>query len=81
MSMRDLLADPHLNARNCFTHWPHPEVGERALMGPPWRLTNRPNGTGSHAPLLGQHTDAVLAELLGLDAEQRARLRAAGVVE
>jgi crotonobetainyl-CoA:carnitine CoA-transferase CaiB-like acyl-CoA transferase len=81
MSMRDLLADAHLNARGCFTHWHHPEVGQRTLMGAPWRLTNRPNGLGSHAPLLGQHTDAVLQELLGLDAEQRQRLRAEGVVE
>lgn len=81
MSMRDLLQDPHLNARGCFTRWQHPEVGQRPLMGAPWRLTNRPNGVGSHAPLLGEHTDAVLAALLGLDAAQRARLRAEGVVE
>jgi benzylsuccinate CoA-transferase BbsF subunit len=81
MSMRDLLGDAHLNARGCFTHWDHPEVGSRPLMGAPWRLTNRPNGLGSHAPLLGQHTDAVLETLLGLDGAQRARLRAEGVVE
>jgi crotonobetainyl-CoA:carnitine CoA-transferase CaiB-like acyl-CoA transferase len=81
MSMRDLLDDPHLKARGCFTHWQHPEVGQRTLMGAPWRFTVRPNGLGSHAPLLGQHTDAVLEELLGLDTEQRARLRAEGVVE
>jgi crotonobetainyl-CoA:carnitine CoA-transferase CaiB-like acyl-CoA transferase len=81
MSMRDLLEDPHLNARGCFTHWEHPEVGQRTLMGAPWRLTNRPNGVGRHAPLLGQHTDALLEELLGLDADERQRLRAEGVVE
>jgi crotonobetainyl-CoA:carnitine CoA-transferase CaiB-like acyl-CoA transferase len=81
MSMRDLLDNDHLTARGCFTHWDHPEVGARPLMGAPWRLTNRPNGLGSHAPLLGQHTDAVLEALLGLDAEQRAQLRTAGVVE
>jgi crotonobetainyl-CoA:carnitine CoA-transferase CaiB-like acyl-CoA transferase len=81
MSMQDLINDPHLLARNCFTHWHHPEAGQRTLMGPPWRLTNRPNGLGSHAPLLGEHTDAVLTELLGLDGEQRARFRADGVVE
>ena len=81
MSMRALLDDAHLKARQCFTHWEHPEVGQRPLMGAPWRFTNRPNGLGSHAPLLGQHTDAVLEALLGLDVEQRARLRAEGVVE
>jgi len=81
MSMRDLLDDTHLNARGCFTRWGHPEVGPRLLMGAPWQCTNRPNGLGSHAPLLGQHTDAVLEALLGLDAAQRAQLRAEGVVE
>jgi crotonobetainyl-CoA:carnitine CoA-transferase CaiB-like acyl-CoA transferase len=81
MSMRDLLDDAHLKARQCFTHWEHPEVGQRPLMGAPWRFTNRPNGLGSHAPLLGQHTDAVLEALLGLDVAQRAQLRAEGVVE
>jgi crotonobetainyl-CoA:carnitine CoA-transferase CaiB-like acyl-CoA transferase len=50
-------------------------------MGAPWRLTNRPNGIGSYAPLLGEHTDEVLENLLQLDAKERAALRAAGVVE
>ena len=81
MSMRDLLDNAHLKARQGFTYWEHPEVGQRPLMGAPWRFTNRPNGLGSHAPLLGQHTDAVLEALLGLDVEQRAQLRAEGVVE
>jgi crotonobetainyl-CoA:carnitine CoA-transferase CaiB-like acyl-CoA transferase len=43
--------------------------------------TNRPNGLGCHAPLLEQHTDAVLETLLGLNAEQRQYLRAEGVIE
>jgi crotonobetainyl-CoA:carnitine CoA-transferase CaiB-like acyl-CoA transferase len=81
MSMQDLIDDPHLKARGCFTHWQHPEVGLRTLMGAPWRLRNRPNDLGGHAPLLGQHTGAILEALLGLDATQRARLRAEGVVE
>jgi crotonobetainyl-CoA:carnitine CoA-transferase CaiB-like acyl-CoA transferase len=81
MSMADLLADPHLQARQCFTHWMHPEVGQRTLMGAPWRLTNRANGLGKHAPLLGEHTDEVLATLLQLGAAERAQLRAEGIVE
>jgi crotonobetainyl-CoA:carnitine CoA-transferase CaiB-like acyl-CoA transferase len=81
MGMHDLLNDAHLTARDCFTYWDHPEVGRRALMGAPWRLTNRHNGLGSHPPLLGQHTDTVLETLLGLDAEQRQQLRAEGVIE
>jgi crotonobetainyl-CoA:carnitine CoA-transferase CaiB-like acyl-CoA transferase len=81
MSMSDLIADAHLLERDCFTHWIHPEVGQRTLMGAPWRLTRRPNGIGSHAPLLGQHTDEVLETLLHLDAEDRDQLRTEGVIE
>jgi crotonobetainyl-CoA:carnitine CoA-transferase CaiB-like acyl-CoA transferase len=81
MSMSDLIADAHLLERGCFTHWTHPEVGQRTLMGAPWRLARRPNGIGRHAPLLGQHTDEVLEALLQLDAEGRDQLRAEGVIE
>jgi crotonobetainyl-CoA:carnitine CoA-transferase CaiB-like acyl-CoA transferase len=48
--------------------------------GIPWRLAVGPNGVRMPAPLLGQHTDDVLRDLLGLDDEERARLRRDGVV-
>ena len=81
MSMAALLTDPHLLARQCFTHWEHPEVGRRTLMGAPWRLNHRPNGVGSYSPLLGEHTDEVLETLLQMGAKERAELREAGVIE
>lgn len=77
----DLLHDPHLNARGCFTRHPHPEVGTHTLMGAPWQLHGSPNGQGKAAPLLGEDTDAVLQTLLGLDDKERQRLREAGVIE
>ncbi|MBI4083497.1 MAG: CoA transferase [Candidatus Lambdaproteobacteria bacterium] len=81
LSSKDLAEDPHLNARNVFNRWAHPEVGEQTLLGVPWRFALRPRRTGPPAPLLGQHTDAVLEGLLGLDAAQRADLRARKVIE
>src|SRR3972149_1255064 len=77
LSNAELLDDPHLNARGLFTAWPHPEVGVRKLVGAPWHFTRRPNGHGHAAPLLGEHTDAVLERGLGLDAAERTRLREA----
>ena len=59
---------------------PLPEAARNIAFGMLIR-TNRPNGLGCHAPLLGQHTDAVLETLLGLNAEQRQYLRAEGVIE
>ncbi len=76
-----LMEDPHIQERGLLTHWPHPEVGTRTLVGMPWRFTNRPNGLGKAAPLLGEDTDAVLERLLGMDEPRRADLRARGIIE
>jgi crotonobetainyl-CoA:carnitine CoA-transferase CaiB-like acyl-CoA transferase len=81
LDSRELHGNPHLLAREAFTHWPHREVGVRPMMGPPWRFARRPNGLGKAAPCLGEDTDAVLERLLGLDAEARAALRARGAIE
>jgi len=81
LDSKALAEDAHLQARGVFTAWPHGEVGVRTLMGVPWRLARRPNGLGTAAPLLGEHTDVVLERLLGLDALERRRLREAGIIE
>lgn len=76
-----LMEDPHIQGRGLLTHWPHPEVGTRTLVGMPWRFSNRPNNLGKAAPLLGEDTDAVLERLLGMDEARRADLRARGIIE
>ena len=58
------------------------EVIESGLaeLGLPIRYVDHPHDYPGAAPLLGQHTEAVLSEVLGLDANEIARLRAAGVL-
>lgn len=75
MSSKDLVEDTHLNERGFFARLPHPGVGTQTHTGIPWILTNSPNGVRSPAPLLGQHTDAVLREVLGYADDDIARLR------
>ena len=75
MSSKDLVEDAHLNERGFFARLPHPRVGTQTHTGIPWILTNSPNGVRSPAPLLGQHTDAVLRDVLGYADEDIARLR------
>jgi benzylsuccinate CoA-transferase BbsF subunit len=75
MSGKDLIEDPHLNARGFFERLPHPEVGTRTHMGIPWLLTHAPNGVRSPAPLLGQDTDQVMRDVLGYSAEEIDRLK------
>jgi crotonobetainyl-CoA:carnitine CoA-transferase CaiB-like acyl-CoA transferase len=50
------------------------------MVGAPVKLSDTPGTVREPAPLLGQHTDAVLRERLGLDDAEIARLRAAGAV-
>ncbi len=76
---RDLYADPHLRARGAFAAVEHPEWGELELVGPPFRIAGR-DLSPRRAPLLGEHTDAILEGLLGLSAEELADCRRRGVV-
>jgi crotonobetainyl-CoA:carnitine CoA-transferase CaiB-like acyl-CoA transferase len=75
MSSKDLVEDAQLNQRGFFARLPHPGVGTQTHTGIPWILTNSPNGVRSPAPLLGQHTDEVLRDVLGYTDEDIARLR------
>jgi crotonobetainyl-CoA:carnitine CoA-transferase CaiB-like acyl-CoA transferase len=53
-------------------------LGTVRLVGPAARLSETPPAVRTASPLLGQHTDEVMQEVLGLSAAQVAELRAAG---
>ncbi len=76
---RDLYADSHLRARGSFATVEHPEWGDLELVGPPFRIEGR-DLSPRRAPLLGEHTDAILGGLLGLSAEELADYRRRNVV-
>ena len=75
MNSKDLADDPHLNERGFFEQLEHPEVGARIHAGIPWLLTESSNGVRSPAPLLGQHTDEVMQDVLGYGAEDIVQLK------
>ena len=77
---KDIIEDPHLNARGFVERLEHPEVGARAHTGIPWRFAERPNGVRMPAPQLGGHTDEILRSALGMSAPRIDELRAAGVL-
>jgi formyl-CoA transferase/CoA:oxalate CoA-transferase len=81
-SVRDVaevLADPHLHAREMVGTLEHPTVGPTRVMGTPIKLSETPGSLRTPPPTLGQHTAAVLEEL-GYDREMIASLKAAGAI-
>ncbi|MBM3139569.1 MAG: formyl-CoA transferase [Chloroflexi bacterium] len=79
LDTRDLFTDPHLTARGFVHRVQHPTEGEIPLLGWPARLS-RSRVPLAPAPLLGQHTEDVLAQELALEGAEIERLRASGVV-
>jgi crotonobetainyl-CoA:carnitine CoA-transferase CaiB-like acyl-CoA transferase len=75
MNCKDLAEDAHLNEREFFARLAHSEIGVQTHTGIPWRLHNAPNGVRSPAPLLGQHTDHVMRELLNYPEQRVAQLK------
>ena len=74
-----MLNDPQLAAREMVQTMMHPTVGAIRVVGAPIKLSATPASLRTPPPVLGQHTDAVLAEL-GYAAGEIAALRANRVV-
>jgi CoA:oxalate CoA-transferase len=70
----------HLDARDAFVDVPHPRYGEVTLTDTPLSLSETPPSIRRHAPVLGEHSRDVLAEL-GYDEETVDALLADGVAE
>ncbi|MES2941128.1 MAG: CaiB/BaiF CoA-transferase family protein [Pseudomonadota bacterium] len=79
-SLAEVFADPHVQERGMVNQWPHPLRPDLRLVASPMKLGGTPVRTDLPPPLLGQHTDEVLGELLGYCADQIGALRGAKVV-
>ena len=79
-SIGDLLENPQVRARGQIADVPHPELGSVPFPGPAMRLYATPPAIRRGAPGLGEHTAEVLAEWLGMPADDVARMRDEGMV-
>lgn len=70
-----VFSDPDITGGDRVVSVQHSEVGTLPMVGPAVRFSATPAGVRLPPPLLGEHTEEVLAELGGLVDEQTARLR------
>jgi crotonobetainyl-CoA:carnitine CoA-transferase CaiB-like acyl-CoA transferase len=75
-----VVEHPQVVAREVLVDCEHPVAGTLRMLGPAVRLSDTPGSVRHAAPLLGQHTDEVLRERLGLADEELDRLRRAGAI-
>jgi crotonobetainyl-CoA:carnitine CoA-transferase CaiB-like acyl-CoA transferase len=74
-----VFEDPQVKARGMKITMPHP-AGEVDLIASPVKMSATPVTYRRPPPTLGQHTDEILAELLGLNEAERAQLRESEVI-
>ncbi len=77
-SSLDLIADPHLWMRGFYRDVTDHAGRSKPTLGPSWEMSRAAEASDA-APALGQHNDYVFGEILGLSAEERERLQAAGI--
>ncbi|EAX48131.1 Formyl-CoA transferase [Thermosinus carboxydivorans Nor1] len=75
-----VINDPQVQARNMIVETDHPVAGKVKMAGVPIKMSATPGAVERPAPLLGQHTEEILMEMLGLSAEEVAALRAKDVL-
>jgi formyl-CoA transferase len=76
----DMLEDPQYRAREAIVETDHPVFGKVKMQNVFPKLSETPGAVRWPGPALGEHTDAVLTETLGLSADKIAALRAEGVI-
>ena len=66
----EILKDAHYKARKTFKDLEHPVLGSEVIFGPMWRMSSTKNVKWRHAPILGEHTESIMSDLLGISAEE-----------
>jgi formyl-CoA transferase len=75
-----VFADPQVLARQMLVEMEHPKVGKFKVVGSPLKLSETPVEYRIPPPLLGEHTEEILRNVLGYDRETIVRLREAKVI-
>ena len=76
----EAAASPYLRHRDHFTPLHHPEIGVMPHEGLPFRLSDTPGGQHRASPCLGQDTEMILRDIVGLTDAEIAELARAGTI-
>lgn len=77
--MEQLVQHPQVRARESIVEVQHPRAGRVRMVGLPVRLSATPGAIRTAAPLLGEHNQVVLEQLLGMQPAEYRALHSAGV--
>jgi crotonobetainyl-CoA:carnitine CoA-transferase CaiB-like acyl-CoA transferase len=69
-----------VRARGSMVESTHPVAGSIRMTGPPVRMSDTPGAVRTPAPLLGEHTEEILRDRLGMTGEEIAQLKRARIV-
>lgn len=79
-TIEQVFADPQVQHREMQVELEHPKAGKVAGVGNPVKFSETPVEYRSAPPMLGQHTEQVLSDLLNVDANALEELRQSGVI-
>ena len=76
----EILSDPHVRARGLVGSFDYPGVGEFRALGVPYKFLGWDDPQVGRPPVLGEHTESLLSDMLGLSREDIQRLREAKAI-
>ena len=79
-SIRDIFEDPQYKARENIVEVEHPRLGKVKIPGVVPKFSETPGSIRQIAPDLGEHTDEILKDIIGLDDESIAKLKEKKVI-
>jgi formyl-CoA transferase len=79
LSMKELAEEPSLRETGTIVEVDHPTRGKYLSVGMPVKLSDSPAEV-KRSPLLGEHTDEILRDVLRFDAQKMAEIKASGAL-
>lgn len=79
-NLKEICEDPHIKYRGMLVEIDQPRAGRMKIAGSPIHLSETPGKVYAPAPLLGEHSDEVLKDILGYSQEEIDKLKKKGII-